>query len=105
MGQQKQESQGRVIDLEKYQNLKAYYKRREEERGKINAMVSVEALMTLRSIDDIDYDYVVGLLAEFIRDIGELYSKKPGRSLAVKPDLYKKRADIAAELKIKAMES
>ncbi|MBR3642802.1 MAG: hypothetical protein IKN57_04760 [Parasporobacterium sp.] len=105
MGRQKQESQCRVIDLEKYQNLKAYYKRREEERTKIDAMVSVEAIMALRSIDDIDHDYVAGLLTEYIRNIGELYSEKPGRSLAVKPDLYKKRADIAAELKIKAMES
>lgn len=105
MGRQKQESQCRVIDLEKYQNLKAYYKRREEERTKIDAMVSAEAIMALRSIDDIDYDYVAGLLTEYIRNIGELYSEKPGRSLAVKPDLYKKRADIAAELKIKAMES
>ena len=107
MGRQKQESQCRVIDLEKYQNLKAYYKRREEERGKIDAMVSVEALMTLRSIDDIDYDYVVGLLTEFIRDINESYKEKPGRSLdALKanPNLYKSRTDITAELKIKAME-
>ena len=104
MGRQKQESQCRVIDLEKYQNLKAYYKRREEERTKIDAMVSAEAIMALRSIDDIDHDYVAGLLTEYIRNIGGLYSEKPGRSLAVKPDLYKKRADITAELKIKAME-
>ena len=104
MGRKKQESQCRVIDLEKYQNLKAYYKRREEERTKIDAMVSVEAIMALRSIDDIDHDYVAGLLTEYIRNIGGLYSEKPGRSLAVKPEKNKKRADITAELKIKAME-
>ena len=106
MGQQKQESQGSVIDLEKFQNLKAYYQRREQERLQIIELVAQEVRTALRQVDAVDFDYAVGILTEHIWDIGESYSELPGRSLNTQkrnPDLYKSRTDIAAELKKKAV--
>ena len=92
-----------IIELDKYQKIRS--QQREAERENLMALVVVEAFSALKGVDDKDFDYVIGHLTEFIRDIGESYSELPGRSLnALKafPDIYKSRKDITAELKAKA---
>ena len=106
MGRQKQESQCRVIELDKYQKRKT--QQREIEKQKLISLVVTEELYAaFNCIDNKDFDYAIGLLTEFIRDIGESYHERPGRSmdtLKANPDLYKSRTVITAELKAKAIE-